>query len=359
MELYLLPSICHNIHGFAVRSYEEVKAKLGRINNTISSVMSPPEFGGRRWYESSLVILSTISIMTPEEAQKITLVGAEFLENISALIFLCALNGVYILAFIISIYIFLRKEINGRARKAFIAFLMVGLGLVTLYSSANIVTDLLLVNSELVVSLPGGIVAQEIAADSKSLMPSILQTWAGVLILLMADTAMIWRAWEIQGGHGFVKWVLLLILLLDIGINIADAIVDTSLCFNPATTTVTLDWLSILLNLMVNVVATLLIAYRAWKHHQLIQPILYSNKTPLEAILLLFVESGAILGVIQISNAIIQALDTRAAGFSPIDNITLLFSGFYTISAAINPAALVIIVQMENTSPGRHVHASN
>ncbi|KAE9401173.1 hypothetical protein BT96DRAFT_938151 [Gymnopus androsaceus JB14] len=176
--------------------------------------------------------------MTPEETQEIAFAGAEFLDNISSLIFMCALTGIYILAFIISVHILLRRKSNGRARKSFIAFLTAGLGLVILYSSQNITLNLLLVNFGLM--------------------------WAGTLLWLMADMAIIWRAWAIRGRNRLVKWALLLILLLDIGVNIADVIVDTRLSFNPAITTVTLDWLSILLNLMVNVVATFLIAYRAW-----------------------------------------------------------------------------------------------
>ncbi|KAE9383664.1 hypothetical protein BT96DRAFT_1106050 [Gymnopus androsaceus JB14] len=255
--------------------------------------------------------------MTPEEAQEIAFAGAELLDNISPLIFLCALNGAYILAFSIGVYILLQKKSNGRAQKAFVAFLLVGFVMVVLYSSQNIISSLLMVNFGLVVSLPGGVEAQELAANLKSLAADIIQMWAGPLILGQSG-----------GGNRLVKWGLLLILLLDIGdhfyhislkcLNIADVIIDTGLFFNSIVNTVTLDWLSVVLNLTVNVVATLLIAYRAWTHHWLIQIISYNKKTQVEVILLLFVESGSVLGVIQISNAIIQALDTHAAEFSPI-----------------------------------------
>ncbi|KAE9388104.1 hypothetical protein BT96DRAFT_981167 [Gymnopus androsaceus JB14] len=193
--------------------------------------------------------------------------------------------------------------------------------------------NLLLVKFGLVLSLPGGIIAQEMAANSKSLVTDIVEVWAGALILLMADMAIIWRARAIWVENRLIKWILLIILLLDIGVNIADTIVDTKLFLNLVVNTITLDWLSIVLNLMVNVVATLLIAYRACK------------RTQVEAILILFVESGAIFGVIQISNIIIQALDTHTAEFSLIDHVRVIFAVLYILSAAINPVALVILVQ--------------
>lgn len=51
-----------------------------------------------------------------------------------------------------------------------------------------------------------------------------------------------------------------------IGVTIADAVVDTKGLVDAvqAENSVTLDWLSIVTNVAVNVVATLLIAYRAW-----------------------------------------------------------------------------------------------
>ncbi|KAE9401751.1 hypothetical protein BT96DRAFT_974613 [Gymnopus androsaceus JB14] len=262
--------------------------------------------------------------MTPEESQGILFAGTGLFDNILSLIFL--------------IHILLRKKSNGRTQKALIAFLLVGFGMATLYGCQNIVFNLLLVKFGLVLSLPGGIIAQEMVANSKSLVTDIVE-------LLMADMAILWRAQAIWVENRLIKWTLLIILLSDIGVNIADAIVDTKLLINSVVNTITLDWLSIVLNLMVNVVATLLIAYRAWTHHQLIHSILRSKKTQVEAILILFVESGAVFGVIQICNVIIQAMDTHAMEFSLIDRIRVVFAVFFIFSAAINPVALVILVQ--------------
>ncbi|KAE9399115.1 hypothetical protein BT96DRAFT_939647 [Gymnopus androsaceus JB14] len=204
------------------------------------------------------------------------------------------------MAFIISMYIILKKENNGWAHKALIALLLVGAMMVVLTTCANIAANLLLVKFSLVVSLSGGFIEQEMAANLKT-------------IFLIADTAIVWRAWALWVENRLVKWTLFIILLGDIGslwsyfpaynllaITIADSVVDTEGSITSSDlNTVTLDWLSTVLNFKVNVVATLLIAYQAWTYYQSTRAILHNKKTQVETILLLMVESGAIFGVVQ------------------------------------------------------------
>lgn len=83
------------------------------------------------------------------------------------------------------------------------------------------------------------------------------------------------------------------------------------------TKSVTLDWIAIVINLAVNMMATLLIIYQAWYnsisinssqvtysklriYHKSIRSISRSNKSQVEAILLLLIESGAVLAAVQV-----------------------------------------------------------
>jgi len=61
------------------------------------------------------------------------------------------------------------------------------------------------------------------------------------------------------------------------------------------------------------------------------------------------IESGAIFGVVQLANIINQALDLHAAPHSPITNAILFLDSLYSYSAALNPVALVILIQTGNT----------
>ncbi|KAE9400040.1 hypothetical protein BT96DRAFT_1099183 [Gymnopus androsaceus JB14] len=288
--------------------------------------------------------------MTPEESEQIAVAGAAFFQNMSFMIFQTGLCGTYMLAFIISMLIILQRENNGWAHKALIALLLAGFTMTVLYTCADIAGFLLQVKLGLVVLLPGGLMAQAMAANMKTAVMEILEEWSGSFIILIADMAIVWRAWALWSENRLIKWTLLMILLTDIGINIADAIVDTKTYLKSnANNTVALDWVSTVLNLTVNIVATLLIAHRAWTHHQITHAVLHNKKTQVEAIPLLMVESGAIFGVVQLSIIILEALDIQAAESSPLGNANFFFVALYIYTSALNPVALVILIQTGNT----------
>ncbi|KAE9391297.1 hypothetical protein BT96DRAFT_1061106 [Gymnopus androsaceus JB14] len=233
--------------------------------------------------------------------------------------------------------------------------------------STNIAFNLILVKFGLLVPLSEGLIAQEMTATSKAVVMDILSVWSENFIILIADIAIVWRAWVLWQENRLIKWMLLIILLADIGglfchisltyidigdylgAVIADAVLDTKADISLNDNTVTMDWLSIALNLTVNIVATLLIAHRAWTHHQSVCVILRNKKTQVEAILLLMVESGAIFGVLQVANIVFNALEIHAANFSPVDNAYSFLEELYMYSAALNPVALVILIQTGNT----------
>ncbi|KAE9389596.1 hypothetical protein BT96DRAFT_1069344 [Gymnopus androsaceus JB14] len=172
----------------------------------------------------------------------------------------------------------------------------------------DIAGNLVQVEFALVVSLQGGLTVQEMAAGLKLLIQ-----------LLFGEL-----------GHC---------------INIADAIVGKVSLNN----SLTFDWVAVALNLIVNIVATLLIAHRAWTHHQSTCAILGSKKTRVEAILLLMVETGALFGTVQASSIILKILDIHTANLSPVEDAHFFLNALYIYSAALNPVALVILIQTGNT----------
>ncbi|KAE9383429.1 hypothetical protein BT96DRAFT_929811 [Gymnopus androsaceus JB14] len=243
-------------------------------------------------------------------------------------------------------HIILRKENNGSAHKGLIALLLAGFAMMVLSICLTIAASLFLVNFGLVMSLPGGLIAQIMAANLKAAVMENSLDWSGAFLYLIADTAIVWRAWALWVEYKLIKRTLLIILLADIGVQIADAIVDTKAVTLYNNNTVTLDWLSTALNFTINVVATLLIAHRAWTHHQSTHTVFRNKKTQVETVLLLMVESGAIFGMIQLSVIIIQALDLHSASISPI---VVFLESLYLCSAALNPVALLILIHTGNT----------
>ncbi|KAE9406870.1 hypothetical protein BT96DRAFT_971630 [Gymnopus androsaceus JB14] len=290
-----------------------------------------------------------MSTMTPEESEQIAAAGSVFFQNMSGMILRNGLLGVYMLVFIITMHIILQKENTGQAHKALITVLLAGFVMVVLDTCAYIASDLFLVKFGLVESLPGGLITQEMAANLKNSLTYTLQNWSENFLYLIADTAIAWRACVLLAENRLIQWMLLIILLADIGVNIADCVVDTKAVINSNFNGLTLDWLITLCSLAVNVVATLLIAHRAWKHHQSTGAILHHKKTQVEAILALMVESGVIFGVVQTSCVIFGALKIHAAKFSPVDNANAFLQGLTIYSAVLNPVALVIMIQTGST----------
>ncbi|KAE9391316.1 hypothetical protein BT96DRAFT_925345 [Gymnopus androsaceus JB14] len=250
-----------------------------------------------------------------------------------------------------SMLIILQKKNNGQAYKGLIALLLAGFALTDLMTCTSIASNLILVKFGLEVPLSGGLSTQGIAADSKTTVVEILQGLSGNCLLLIADTAIIWRAWALWAENRLVKWILLIILLADIGISITDSVAGTiaEISLKSSNASMTLGWLSVMLNLIANIVATILIAYQAWTHHQLTYAILCNKKTQVETILLVMVESGTIFGIVQVALLIFSVLDHHASILSPINKATSFIGALYLYGAALNPVVLVILIQTGNT----------
>ncbi|KAE9389426.1 hypothetical protein BT96DRAFT_1025046 [Gymnopus androsaceus JB14] len=224
--------------------------------------------------------------------------------------------------------------------------------LVTVAFIGNLTENFVLVKYSLRVSLPGGIFAQAEAADSQPLFQIWEQiiNWSGNIEQFIADLIIAWRAWALWPNNKTVQWTLISLVLADIGVTIADSVVDTRKELSGANQSVTLDWVISVLSLLVNVVATSLIAYRAWMYHNSINFVsIRRRKTQMESILLIIVESGGFFGIMQVLTIIFEKLDVNAVAFSPLDLGTRFIINLYSYVAALNPVVIFILVQTQNT----------
>jgi len=290
--------------------------------------------------------------MTPEESQQLVYAGSVFFWNNCSSLLLCGLTGAYLLAFAISMHILLQRRNTGKAPKAMIMILLMGCSLIMLYTYASSIDRLVLVKFGLVVSLPGGLAAQVMAANSQqaATVSFVLQDIAAVLMVLICDATIVWRAWVVCGESRITKFVLMIMMLTDIGVGIADLSADIKQALNLAVEDVVLDWIASVMNLAVNVTATLPIVYRAWTHHRSIRAISRSSrKTQVEAILLLFIESGALFAAIQVLYTVTGVLSVNSAPFTPVNKLTFFVAVLYNIGAVLYPVAMVILVNTKNT----------
>ncbi|KAE9397011.1 hypothetical protein BT96DRAFT_90142 [Gymnopus androsaceus JB14] len=196
-------------------------------------------------------------------------------------------------------------------------------------------------------TLEGGIAAQGEASDEKTSTWQYMPGWAATINLILSDGIVVWRAWILFQNDKICKSVLTVLMFANIGINIADCIWDNVEITIEVSSSTILDWLSALISLVVNIVATLLIAYKAWSHHRIMSDALpiHGGRTRVENILLLLVESGAVYCGIQSVYVVFILLDTYTAvdlGFSQAMNVITAMS---IVASACYPIAVIILVQ--------------
>ncbi|KAF9072060.1 hypothetical protein BDP27DRAFT_1401044 [Rhodocollybia butyracea] len=304
--------------------------------------------------------------MTPEEVMELSHIGVVFFENFVRTIIALLLFGIYFLAFCIGLYIYCHKNSTaGGAKKAMICVLLGTFVLMLLLLVSGVAPVPGLVKYALVVTLPGGIMEQIVAADaqSHSLVYNTITNWLSNMVILITDTVIVWRAWAMWMDNAKVRWTLLLLMLANIGVSLADSALDSQTVLNNLA--VTLDWVSIVLSFSVNMIATCLISFRAWLHHRSIKSISIARKwTKGERILLLLVESGGIYALLQLLSIIASALSVKAPPLGPISFTSTLTIQFYVAAAALNPVAIFILVQTQNTYEkasilGRFQHPAN
>ncbi|KAF9062270.1 hypothetical protein BDP27DRAFT_1428114 [Rhodocollybia butyracea] len=282
--------------------------------------------------------------MTPEEVDEISAAGFVFMHNIGLNIILTStLLGMYCLAFYISLYIYMKKRNAGGAKKAMLCVLLCTFILMLMFFVSTVGSLF-----EHVVSLPHAI------KQSQGQIYETIISWLSNIIALIADSVIAWRAWAVWMDNKKVKWTLLVLILADIGITLSDGAVDESVLDHHLTiNAIPLDCDAFVLSLSVNVIATSLIAFRAWMHHKSMTAISISIKrkrSKAEAILLLLVESGAIYALLQLLVIIMNELEVKKGNVSIQFEFATAFTVLvYEMAAILNPVAIFILVQTDNT----------
>ncbi|KAF9065391.1 hypothetical protein BDP27DRAFT_1424845 [Rhodocollybia butyracea] len=186
-----------------------------------------------------------------------------------------------------------------------------------------------------------------------------MQPWPPTIILMISDFVVTWRAWILFSHHKSWRWLLFLIMLANTAINLVDCILNvynlSSSDINGPNlfgTTTTLDWISVILSLAVNALATILIIWKAWNHHRFLAGSSIQQRTYVQKILLLLIESGAIFCMIQGLYMGLAFVDkaTDIDFKQLLSTYTIPVTLILTIAATWYPAAVTIIIHLESTS---------
>ncbi|KAF9073351.1 hypothetical protein BDP27DRAFT_1318752 [Rhodocollybia butyracea] len=290
--------------------------------------------------------------MTPEEAQVINGIGVINYKNVSNMVLVCMLHGMYCLVFLTSIYIYLNKRSKREATINLLCAIMATLVLITMYFIGFMTEIFVLVKYGIILSLPGGVIAQTESANSQSILLvwDVISIWLAYVIYLVADGMIVWRAWAVWMDNRGVKLTLAFLMFADIGVDLAAGVTDTRTRILGGQETQTLDWVNVALSFTINVVATSLIGFQAWIYHESVKKtVSIRKKTRLEEILLLLLESGAIFGIVQLLDIIFSILDSKDTVLPTVDLASQLIGNLYPYAAAFNPVAIYVVVQTQNT----------
>ncbi|KAF9066395.1 hypothetical protein BDP27DRAFT_1019559 [Rhodocollybia butyracea] len=236
--------------------------------------------------------------MTPEEVSAIKHLGSLVFLNSAVETLNCVLYGIYCLALAIAIYIYYVGNGGiGCAKKKMLCLLLVsfiGVSIVLFIPAAEALVQ---IEDPLIVSIPGGGIVPSAIVNSELLLEvcSQMSDWVSIIILLTANTVIVWRAWSVWTDNKTVQRILLFSMLANIDSQLSLNIHDTGHAL-------TLDWVAFMMSLSVNIIATSLIAFQAWEHHKSTKYLsMGKKKTKGEGILLILVESGAVYALFQVS----------------------------------------------------------
>ncbi|KAF9064097.1 hypothetical protein BDP27DRAFT_1426216 [Rhodocollybia butyracea] len=294
--------------------------------------------------------------MTPEEQELLYAEAEVFLSSIISLILILVGYGAFVLGFSMAVRSLLSLRRPWRRPHTillvcsvtiFICFTWTTLTYGGLFSTYD--------RYGLQISEPGGIASQVDTATMKLIPWREMTDWPSSINILLSDGIVVWRAWCLF-QQGKVRLILVMLMIANIGINVADSIGSE---FKPSLfRTATLDWVSIGFSMMVNIVVVFLFALKAW----LDTPITFRSNSLIvcrihrqdiaelnahmsgrgrwaKNILTLLIESGTILCSIQVIYFIVLVLDAYSIITSewPVE----VTSGLFAVASVSLPIPLL------------------
>ncbi|KAF9071834.1 hypothetical protein BDP27DRAFT_1418652 [Rhodocollybia butyracea] len=244
--------------------------------------------------------------MDPTEQQLIYAEAEMLLFGVVLLMVILIGYGAFLLGFIAAVRMLTIKGAWGRPQTILLSCLVASL---VCFTWSVICNGGIYLSDDRYTLQTIGLAQAQAAGLKKTIIWQYMPDWPVTINLLLSDGIVAWRACSLFQQDRFQRLILAVLMIANIGINVADCIWADLQLHSRATT---LDWLSSVLSLSVNMIATILFACKARKHHRYISGLHGSvarKGTCAENILNLLMESGAIFCVIQSINIIITFLD--------------------------------------------------
>ncbi|KAF5355413.1 hypothetical protein D9757_013153 [Collybiopsis confluens] len=179
------------------------------------------------------------------------------------------------------------------------------------------------------------------------------------LPFFVGDVIVVWRAWVLLPTGRFYKILLSVLMLANSGIIIADIVFDyMEISSEVAGFSNIMDWIMCIGSLLINLFATLLIGWKLWAHRRSVNLLpARSSGHQIQKIMIIFIESGALMGIAQVMN--LAFITAGTYNLNPTWGFLYAFHFFITlapVATAWYPLAVIIMVNTGNSPVYATVH---
>ncbi|KAF5366656.1 hypothetical protein D9757_012766 [Collybiopsis confluens] len=178
------------------------------------------------------------------------------------------------------------------------------------------------------------------------------------LIYPVGDAIVVWRAWVLLPREKFYKILLSVLMLTSLGISIADIVVDyIQIQSELQGITNSMDWIICIGLLLINVVAMLLIGWKLWTYQRSVESfVARSSGHQIQKIMILLIESGALIGIAQVMNLVLNIV------LAYNSNLTTGFQYTYHVFTALAPVTTawypLMVIVLINTGHSPAIHTT-
>ncbi|KAH8835129.1 hypothetical protein DL96DRAFT_1572925 [Flagelloscypha sp. PMI_526] len=290
--------------------------------------------------------------MTPDENVFLGGLGSSMGNDLVRLLIDIILYSVFIAVLTLSTRVLLirRKASNAPSTRRLLAlsaclFLAMTLNLMLRLGMAAVRTYYWTAPSDL--SLPERV----IAGDRLAVPMSFAQGAARFLMFVLCDIVTIWRAWVIYLDNPIPRFFMLFLLIGNscfiVGVAIYDVVVGMKM--------INIEWLRIFaaaisVSAVTNLTATTLIAIKAWAVRKSFDEAFAKRRArPIEKILIVLIETGAVFCFLQIANVIVDFYRLTPDAPQSVTTLRSIFDGGVGSLAAIYPLLVILLVRLNGS----------
>lgn len=291
--------------------------------------------------------------MTPSEAQTVQDIGISLLIDVVTLTCLTFLYGTFTILASVALYIIRRNGLGARSNLTMFLLTILMFALSTVYWGTFVV-EVTREISDILIRNPAEPLDNKIQANGSwsFSVPDVIGILTSMTIYVVGDMIVVWRAWTLWNDNRKLMIVPMSLLASTLAVVITACGLRIRLAYGDVEVIdvigARMQQTSWALSLATNMVATSLIAYKAWKHQKSIRSNLGSLKRPtkIQKILALLVGSGLLYCILWITLIIGIYVNIPGTGGSAVDSI---FMAVCVQLAAIYPTLVIVLVSLEKT----------